>query len=120
MNEVYSALNVNNIGAKARITKQSIRRLRQQQEEPRRGKRRLEDLLFYHRTAIDTGTSWSKSSKLAKVKLVFGDGEQSALLCFSVLAPPERQRIQVMMPRMCAIYRSKTNTPTLLEVRQRC
>jgi hypothetical protein len=70
-------LNVNNIGAKAKL-KQFIRRLRQEQEQQEEKKRRLADLLFYHRAAIETGTS--KSSKLAKVK-IFGDGSKRCFLC---------------------------------------
>lgn len=41
-------------------------------------KRRLEDLLTYHRAAIETGTT--KSSKLAKVK-IFPDGTKRCFLC---------------------------------------
>ena len=41
-------------------------------------KRRLEELLFYHRAAIETGTS--KSSRLAKVKKL-PDGSKRCFLC---------------------------------------
>ena len=45
---------------------------------PAEKKRRQEDLLFYHRAAIETGTS--KSSKLAKVKKL-PDGSKRCFLC---------------------------------------
>ena len=48
------------------------------QQGPEAKKRRLEDLLFYHRAAIETGTS--KSSKLAKVKSL-DNGRKRCFLC---------------------------------------
>eukprot|EP00934_Nitzschia_sp_Nitz4_P001653 Nitzschia sp. Nitz4//scaffold44_size153857//7105//7803//NITZ4_002695-RA/size153857-processed-gene-0.141-mRNA-1//-1//CDS//3329552079//1653//frame0 len=57
------------------------------QQGPEEKKRRLEDLLFYHRAAIETGTS--KSSKLAKVKKL-GDDSKRCCLCGASGTPTDK------------------------------
>ena len=78
MQEVCNVLGVNGVGPQSRLRGYIIRLQRQtDQDDSSTKKRRMDDLLAYHKAVLETGTS--KSSKLLKVRKTADDSKRCFL-----------------------------------------